>query len=273
MNQTVFLSELRKICLVVIAYCAGKGWLTPADSSLIVGLLPAVGLLSGPWLWGLYSMLNKKLVPADSVAIRPIDGDGLSAKVGDHIQIDNRSIGGAGTAKVVGALLAALLLSVLMIPNASAQSLTQGPRKLTGNVVADFANAEKPAPANTIDGALQSFGAGVQKIEKAIVDKGIADLQSAIKDATDHKDNISLPCWQANLTLLQSLPSQWPEPPSMPMGLALSIQVQRDLLNSITGNDATSLKVACAALWGDQLKIVANVGALIGVRIATGGLF
>jgi len=62
------------------------------------------------------------------------------------------------------------------------------------------------------------------------------------------------------------------ENPPGDIGIALGMQIQRDLLNSITGNDASSLKVACAALWGDQLKIVANIGALLGIKIATGGL-
>jgi hypothetical protein len=130
-----------------------------------------------------------------------------------------------------------------------------------------------PGPAATsTDEAMSSFGSRVRKITKEIVDKAIADVQSASDDAAKHNDTISKPCWDANLALLKGLPSQWETPPA-DIGLALGIKIQRDLLNSITGNDASSLKVACAPLWGDQLKIVANVGALLGIRIATGGLF
>lgn len=168
-------------------------------------------------------------------------------------------------------LVAVIVGSLFAFPGDARAQL----KPLTGNIRTDLGIASKPAasaPAGSVDGAVQSFGEGIQKIEKALVDKGIADLTAAISDATNHSDNISLPCWQANLKLLQSLPSQWETPPS-PIGIALGIQIQRDLLNAITGNDKDSLKVACAALWGDQLKIVANLGALIGVRIATGGLF
>ena len=179
-------------------------------------------------------------------------------------------------ATVAKVLLAAFVLSFLVAGDPAHAQLKRP--AVTGNPVADIktnlgldAQASPPA-AGSIDSAVANFNAGVQKITKDIVDKGIADLNAAITDATNHNDNISLPCWQANLKLLQSLPSQWETPPPQPIGLALGIQIQRDLLNAITGNDATSLKVACAALWGDQLKIVANVGALIGVRIATGGL-
>lgn len=259
MNQALFLAELRKIALVVIAYCLGKGWLSAADSSLIGGLLPGVGLLAGPWLWGFYTMLNKKLVPQDSIAIEAHTVQSVATKDGKD------TIVATTAAKVVGALLIAIMIPFLINP-----AHAQFPKPKPLNEI--FTPAPKTT-TTTFDSALKEFGDGVQKIEKSLVDKGIADLQAAIKDATSHNDNISLPCWNANLDLLQSLPSQWPEPPTLPMGLALSIQIQRDLLNSITGSDAKSLKVACAALWGDQLKIVANLGALIGIRIATGGLF
>lgn len=219
----------------------------------------------GATIMAVLSYGNKR-VPGDSIAIKSISGSLDQISHGDHVEV---ATGGASSvAKVVGLLLFAFILAALVLPS---PGYAQQPLKLTGNPVRDF--APKPAtPSAGVDGAVSSFSDNVQKIEKALVDKGIADLTAAITDATNHQDNISLPCWQANLKLLQSLPSQWETPPS-PIGIALGIQIQRDILNSITGNDAASLKVACAALWGDQLKIVANVGALIGIRIATGGLF
>jgi hypothetical protein len=274
MNQTLFLSQLRVIALVAIAYCAGKGWLSSADGSFLTTLLPPIGMIAGPWIWSIYSNLNMKLVPHDSVAIatESLDREGSPVPVkGDLITIRNDA------AKVVGALLLAVLLSQFFVSAGYAQARLPAPRALTGNLQKDFGIPATPAASSTglsaLDSSLKSFGDGVQSVEKSIVDKAIADLNAAITDATNHNDNISLPCWKANLALLQSLPSQWPEPPTLPLGISLSIQLQRDLLNSITGNDVTSLKVACAALLGDQLKIVANVGALLGIRIASGGLF
>lgn len=180
---------------------------------------------------------------------------------------------------VVKILVAAVVLSFFLAGTPASAQQIRAPR-LTGDVAKDF-NLKPPATpsgmtaagATATDDALSSFGQQVQKITKDIVDKAIEDANAAITDATNHKDNISLPCWQANLALLQGLPSQWPNPPPSPIGIMLGIQIQRDLLNAITGNDPTSLKVACAALWGDQLKIVANVAALLGIKIATGGLF
>lgn len=173
-------------------------------------------------------------------------------------------------------MLARILLVAFLPVAALAGAPAQAQTKLTGNLVRDIA-AAKPASTATdgetvTDKAVGSFGQEVRKITKQLVDKAIVDVQAALDDATKHNDAISIPCWQANLDLLKGLPSQWENPPQ-DIGIALGIQIQRDLLNSITGTDAKSLKVACAALWGDQLKIVANVGALLGVRIATGGLF
>ena len=149
-------------------------------------------------------------------------------------------------------------------------------RPLTGDVRKDL--GLKPAAtvgtsnaATATDEAMGSFGAQVRAITKEIVVKAIADVHAASDDAAKRNDTISKPCWDANLALLKALPSQWENPPT-DIGIALGIQIQRDLLNSITGNDASSLKVACAPLWGDQLQIVANVGALLGIKIATGGL-
>lgn len=136
----------------------------------------------------------------------------------------------------------------------------------------DTTTASSPTSTGSLDTALANFNTQVQKITKDIVDKAIADVTAAQTDAANHNDQISKPCWDANLTLLKSLPTQWENPPTFPIGLALGIQIQRDMLNSITGNDASSLKVACAALWGDQLRIVAEVAAMLGVKVATGGL-
>lgn len=181
------------------------------------------------------------------------------------------------TPTVIKILIAAVALSFLLAGSGSAQAQQVRAPRLTGDVAKDF-NLKPPAPAGTTEGAtatddaLSSFGQQVRKITKELVDKAIVDVQAASDDAAKHNDVIAKPCWDANLALLKGLPSQWETPPA-DIGLALGIQIQRDLLNSITGNDAGSLKVACAALWGDQLKIVANVGALLGVKIATGGLF
>jgi hypothetical protein len=114
-----------------------------------------------------------------------------------------------------------------------------------------------------IGGAFDYYDAGV--------DDGICWAVKRLDgfDVVVFRGSVTRQDWLRDVQAL-AMPSQWESPPG-DIGIALGIQIQRDLLNSITGNDAGSLKVACAALWGDQLKIVVNVGALLG-KIATGGL-
>jgi hypothetical protein len=170
--------------------------------------------------------------------------------------------------------IAAILALALAVTAAHAQSPRVRPQ-ITGDVIADTkANLGiKPAAApslNTLESSFTDLHAQLQKVAKDTADKVIADLNAAITDATNQHDAISLPCWQANLAFVQMLPVEWPTPPAE-IGIALGIQIQRDLLNAITGTQPGSIKVACAALFGDELKIVANIGAMFGLRVATGG--
>lgn len=180
----------------------------------------------------------------------------------------------ATAAGVIKVLVVALLLSMLIAPSAFAQAkrspINLDPLGLVSKPAQPQASAT-PSLAS-LDNFLNDLGTKIQTVEKDIADKVIADLNAAITDATNHNDNISLPCWKANLALAQALPAEWTTPPALPIGIALSIQIQRDLISAITSNDQGSLKVACAALWGDQLQQISQVGLLFGVKIATGGL-
>ncbi len=221
--------------------------------------------------WVAVRAYGTKIVPHDSIAI-----DGQTPLIFDDKNKDGKIGAGttitqlASTAKVVGVLIIAIILSSLVFDHAFAQARIKTPQQIGDDIRAVV--APKPeAVQTTVDSAFSRFNADVQKLTREVIDKAIVDVQAALDDAGKHNDEISKPCWQSNLDLLKGLPTQWENPPAS-IGIALGIQIQRDLLNSITGTDAKSLKVACAALWGDQLKIVTNVGALIGVRVATGGL-
>lgn len=265
----------RDFLRTVGTYLAAKG-LIQGDAG--VATFIGAGLALAGLFWGWFTTsgylqladLLKKLTathtPAAAVEVAKV----MPAAVDTGAANNAKAI--VSAAGVVKILLFAFLLSAFLVPSAFAQA-----PKLTGNIARDIAAARAPstaapATAGVVDNALTDFSGQIQKITKDIVDKAISDVTAAQTDAQNHNDQISKPCWDANLALLKSLPTQWENPPTFPVGLALGIQIQRDLLNSITGNDAGSLKVACAALWGDQLKIVANLGALIGVKIATGGL-
>lgn len=69
MTQQFFLGQLRLIAIALIAYATGRGWLSTTDSSLLGAILPPVGLIIGPWIWSIYSNLNMKLMPKNSIAI------------------------------------------------------------------------------------------------------------------------------------------------------------------------------------------------------------
>lgn len=220
--------------------------------------------------WSLYRISNMKLVPHDSIAISK---DNLvpnfpgNAAPGYHVPIKGDSTGAGNTmVKVVGTILFAFVIMSLAW---STPLFAQGTRK---PINLDPLNVFTPAaaPASSIagfDSLLNKFGSNIQKVEKDLADKVITDLNAAIADATTHNDAISLPCWKANLALVQNLPAEWPTPPALPVGVALSIQIQRDLLNAITSNDAGSLKVACAALWGDQIAQIGKLGLMFGFAL------
>jgi len=165
-----------------------------------------------------------------------------------------------------------IALAILLAHAGVAEAQVKKPQ-LTGDLVADAkANLGiKPATsANPAENAFDNLHAGLQKVAKDIADKALADLTAALTDAKNRNDAISQPCWQAQLDFIQLLPVEWPTPPAE-IGLALGIQIKRDLLNALTGSQPGSIKVACAALFGDELKIFVNVGALFGLRVLTGG--
>lgn len=214
---------------------------------------------------------GNKRVPGDSLAIRALDRSTLDGiKTGDHINVTTGNASDA--AKIVGAILIAFTIMSLAW---TAPAFAQAP-KFNPDPLKIFT----PKPAATASGvnvasfgdALAKFGAGVQTITKEIVDVAIADVQAAFDDATKKNDEISAPCWQAHLNLLKNLPVEWDTPPKMPIGIALGIQIQRDILNTINGTAKGTLKVDCAALYGDELKSLAGVAALLGIRIASGGI-
>lgn len=129
--------------------------------------------------------------------------------------------------------------------------------------------ASAPAAAATADPlaglSMEDIGKKLQAVAKDVVDKGISDLTAASTDAQNRKDQISQPCWDSQIAFLKLLPVEWQTPPTE-IGPALAIQISRDLVNSVTGNDPGSLKVSCAALLGDQLNIVNQVLAVVGVQ-------
>lgn len=165
-------------------------------------------------------------------------------------------------------ILLALIPCLLLTP-----AWAQRRPALTGNPIEDIKTDLKggvPAPTkqattNTVAGLnFNTIGEKLQAVTKDVLDKAIADLTAASADAQVHNDKISQPCWDAQAAFLKSLPAEQATPPTE-IGPALAIQISRDILNSVTGNDASSLKVSCAALIGDQLSIINQTLGLVGL--------
>jgi hypothetical protein len=164
-------------------------------------------------------------------------------------------------------LLAATMLA-LALPAHAQQRATVTPPKLPdplhilpGNQPAATAPAASSAAAINFEGV----GAELQKVAKDVVDKAIADLKAASQDAQSHNDKIAQSCWDAQVAFLDLLPVEWTTPPTE-IGPALAIQIGRDLSESLTGHEETSIKVACAALIGDQAAIIGQLFTLLGLK-------
>lgn len=98
MTQDFFLAQLRVLMIATLAYCAGAGILTTSANSFLGAISVPLIILFGPWLWSIYSNVNSKLVPKNSVAIQHIDGTKPELRVGDLIDGDSVN----SNTKVVG---------------------------------------------------------------------------------------------------------------------------------------------------------------------------
>lgn len=265
MNTQEILNTLKIVGSTLFGILAMHGYMTTDQASAIMGDLTVAvpALLSlGTMAWSIYAHWNMKKVPENAVAIEP------------HVVVGSPVVGATvglpAAAKVVGALLVAFLLSAVLIPAAFAQTkprvnLPFDPLKLNS-----AAQPAGTATTNTLAGVnFNTIGEKLQAVAKDIIDKGISDVGAASTDAQNHNDLIAKPCWDAQSAFLKQLPAEWQTPPTQ-IGPALAIQISRDLLNTITGNDATSLKVACAALIGDQITIINQTLAIVGVAGITG---
>jgi hypothetical protein len=161
-------------------------------------------------------------------------------------------------------LLLAAVLAALALP-AHAQKPPQLPR-LPDPLGLNKQAAAPPSTASSAAGInFDAVGAELQKVVKDVVDKAINDLKAASQDAASHSDLIAQPCWDAQVAFLQLLPVEWQTPPTE-VGPALAIQIGRDLSESLTGRDKTSIKVACAALIGDQAAIIGQLFTVVGLK-------
>lgn len=120
MNGDFVLGQLRLALTAFIAYAGGKGWFTPADSTLALAMLTSLGPLIAPWLLSIYSNYGTKKVPQSATAIQSVE---IPHGVVDASQANKM---GPDIAVVAGKIVGALLLAVILLAprDASAQPLT-----------------------------------------------------------------------------------------------------------------------------------------------------
>ncbi len=191
MNTQELLSMLKIVGATFFGMLAMHGYMTSEQVTAIMGdLTVAVPALisAGSIVWSIYAHWNMKKVPENSVAISPNAITGAPV-VGTTVLLPT-------TAKVVGALLAAIVLSNLIPSDAQAQVKLVKP---TGNIQADIAAA---TARPNVDGIplTGNIEKDAQALWKKIQGLTKADLNYAIAKATAAKTNgsaIRLQCLQA----------------------------------------------------------------------------
>jgi hypothetical protein len=253
-------SLIIKILLMILTPLAAQLHLSmgPTDLAAIAADLADLAVLA----YGVYRSSGMKLVPHASVAIeKPAE------VVTNMIKGDQATV----TGKIVGALLVALALSLLALPQ-GASAVT-----LTGNAQADLAAARaakaKPAVQSPTD-VLTKIMNDISKVKAEVIDGTVADIKAADADAatllnsTDSgsfKDPIAHACYPAEIKFLQSLPSA-----AAPTGSYVLVQLfqrKRDFVAQLQAGIPAYLKLGCSALLGDEVQILTKSLALVGVTV------
>lgn len=68
MTPDFILSQLRLAAVAILAYAGGRGWLTPADSTLLVALGTSLGPLFIPWAMSVFANVGVVHVTSGSAA-------------------------------------------------------------------------------------------------------------------------------------------------------------------------------------------------------------
>lgn len=234
------------------------------------GLLAFIGSTVMTFLHGYSSGQVGPLVPDAPLdtTIKAVD-----QAVKDVGSLKSQAVAAGKAIPPAAVILLALVFGALALGYGSA-AYAQTARKPTVQLPIDPLHLNTPkagSPSTTaVSNPLASLnfdtiGQDLQKVVKDVVDKGIADLTAASTDAKNRNDVIAQPCWDAQSAFLKLLPVEWATPPTE-VGPALAIQISRDLLNAVTGSEQGSLKVACAALLGDQISIINQVMAIVGLQ-------
>ena len=197
------------------------------------------------------------------------------------------------TSTVAKAIIVALAASLLFMPtdskadpvaDAKADLAKLGVKPLpTLKIVKVAPTASAPAPApQTPAQSLDAFMAKLEAVTGKLVADVTADLQAADADAgtvvlqavgttpATVRDPISHACYPALIQFLGSLPAATPVQGNIIV--AQLFQKKRDFIAQIQAGLPSYLKLGCAALLGDEVKILTTALGMVGITVATGGL-
>lgn len=171
-------------------------------------------------------------------------------------------------------------MRVILFAIIAALALTTGAHAQGPIVRKIQADIQKRAstPAATAD-PITTLMADIEKVKADVVTGLVAALQEADDDAgtvvnattQEVRDPISHACYPAQIKFLQSLPSVKPITSGAPYNLIVLFQRKRDFVAQLKAGLPAYLKVGCAALIGDEVKIFISTLAMAGVKVALGG--
>jgi len=202
MTQDALLGQLRLIMVGVLAYAAGKGWLSSDTLGLFSQVGPAVGLLAGPWIWSIYVNINKKLVRVESVVIDPVITGADVGKMQATVITPTGAVTGVIKVIVVG-----FLLSGVFIGQVHAQSRRIAPPAATGNLKNDLnTDAQNLGliPQSLVVQPTGNVAKDLQALWTKIVAASNTDLEYASKlaaSANTPASSIRKQCWDAIITV------------------------------------------------------------------------
>jgi hypothetical protein len=200
MNTQVILNMLKIVGATFFGMLAMHGYMSEGQATAIMGELSVAvpALISvGSIAWSIYTHWNMKKVPVDSIAISPNAVAGTPT-VGSTVALPT-------TAKVVGALLAAVMLSSLMPGAVHAQVSLKSPAQIQQDInnafskqnakVNQVVNGTSTNPEISCDfkifiGLLPTnFEAVVKKCLSDVNSTIVADTQRALDSANNYQPN------------------------------------------------------------------------------------
>lgn len=257
MNKDEIVSLIVKILLMVLSPIAVKYHLDGNTMSAIAADIADAAVLG----FSIWSHWNQKKVPETSIAIAPTSPSAQAAMpVGTSTALG----------KVVGMLLACIVLGLLATPSFAETALQKAAQRNDANKVA-VSPLVAASPAGKVTQA-----AAVNNPLAALQTFTVDDLQAALTDAQAQvpPDQAAINCYTALIPIVQTGVAN-----PLPQGLGgfQLLQKLRDAKAAAANIQSPSgplaqLNIACAPLVLDVQNTLIQLGIVSGGVVASGGL-